>query len=344
MKILVTGGAGFIGSNFIRLLINETRHQVVCLDCLTYAGNLENLADIPRDKRYRFAKGDIRDRAMVEDLIADGVDALVNFAAESHVDRSITDPQNFLQTNYFGCASLLDAARKFPVKVFLQVSTDEVYGPVPTGLSKESHILNPSSPYSASKAASDLLCLAYHKTYGLPVLIARMSNNYGPYQFPEKLIPLFITNALDDQPLPIYGDGKQERDWIFVEDACLGLLAILEEGKVGEVYNLGGGDRRANLEVTQMILKELKKPKKLVKHINDRPGHDRRYALDCHKLKNELNFEPGTGFELGLKRTVKWYMDNKKWWQRVKSGEYLKYYETQYGQRLDHKKSPKKER
>ena len=334
MKILVTGGAGFIGSNFIRLLLKETSHQLLNLDALTYAGNLENLADIENHKRYSFIKGDIRDQALLEKIFTQGIDAVVNFAAESHVDRSIMDPQSFLHTNYFGTASLLEICRKFPVKVFLQISTDEVYGALPQGLADEKFKLNPSSPYSASKAGADLLCLAYQKTFGLPVLIARMSNNYGPFQFPEKLIPLFITNAMEDKPLPLYGDGLQVRDWIFVEDACQALLLVLEEGRVGEIYNIGGGNQRTNLEVTRTILKQLKKSSRLIKHVADRPGHDRRYALDSSKLKRELGFEPAVNFSEGLARTVKWYQDNRSWWQNVKTGLYRDYYERQYRQRL----------
>jgi len=338
MKILVTGGAGFIGSNFIRLILNETSHQALNLDALTYAGNLENLKDLENNQRYQFLKGDIRDQELVEKILSAGIDAIVNFAAESHVDRSILDPQSFIQTNYFGCATLVEACRKFPVKIFLQVSTDEVYGPILKGAADENSPLRPSSPYSASKAGADLLALAYQRTFGLPLLIARLSNNYGPYQFPEKLIPLFITNALSDQPLPVYGDGLQVRDWILVEDASQALLLILEEGKAGEIYNVGGGNQRTNLEVTQMILKELKKPKKLIRHIQDRPGHDRRYALDSNKIKKELGFAPQVKFEDGLRLTVKWYLENKKWWQKVKSGEYRLYYERFYRQKLGMKK------
>ena len=335
MKILITGGAGFIGSNFIHLLIRESSHSIINLDALTYAGNLENLKDIENHKRYQFIKGDIRDQALVEKiLIEHKIDALVNFSAESHVDRSILDPESFIQTNYFGTAVLLEAVRKFPVKVFLQVSTDEVYGPILKGLADENSPLNPSSPYSASKAGADLLCLSYHRTFQAPVMIARLSNNFGAYQFPEKLIPLFITNALEDKPLPVYGDGLYVRDWIFVESSCQALLLILEEGKIGEIYNVGGGNLKTNLEITERILKELKKPKRLIKFVEDRPGHDRRYALDNSKIKRELGFEPKLDFEKALRATIKWYLDNKSWWQRVKSKEYLKYYEKLYGKRL----------
>lgn len=335
MKILVTGGAGFIGSNFIRLILRETSHEVFNLDALTYAGNLENLKEVEQNKNYQFIKGDIREQELVEKILRkEQIEALVNFAAESHVDRSILDPQSFLQTNYFGTAVLLECIRKFPVRIFLQISTDEVYGPILKGLSREDSALNPSSPYSASKAGADLLCLSYHRTFGLPIVIARLSNNYGPYQFPEKLIPLFITNALEDKPLPVYGDGLYVRDWIFVEDACQALLLILEEGKAGQIYNVGGGNERTNFEVTEMILRELKKPKRLIKYVEDRPGHDRRYALDSGKLKKELGFAPSVSFERGLRLTIKWYQENESWWRRVKTGKYLEYYQRQYETRL----------
>jgi len=335
MKILVTGGAGFIGSNFIRLILKETSHEVFNLDALTYAGNLENLKEVEQNKNYQFIKGDIREQELVEKILRkEQIEALVNFAAESHVDRSILDPQSFLQTNYFGTAVLLECIRKFPVRIFLQISTDEVYGPILKGLSREDSALNPSSPYSASKAGADLLCLSYHRTFGLPIVIARLSNNYGPYQFPEKLIPLFITNALEDKPLPVYGDGLYVRDWIFVEDACQALLLILEEGKAGQIYNVGGGNERTNFEVTEMILRELKKPKRLIKYVEDRPGHDRRYALDSGKLKKELGFAPSVSFEKGLRLTIKWYQENESWWRRVKTGKYLEYYQRQYETRL----------
>jgi len=335
MKILVTGGAGFIGSNFIRLLLKETSHQVLNLDALTYVGNLENLADIEKHKRYQFLKGDIQDQALIAKIFSQGIDAVVNFAAESHVDRSILDPQSFLNSNYFGTASLLEACRKFPVKIFLQISTDEVYGPVLKGLADEKFPLRPSSPYSASKAGADLLCQAYHRTFRLPIIISRLSNNYGPHQFPEKLLPLFITNAMEDKPLPLYGDGLQVRDWIFVGDACQALLLALEEGRVGEIYNIGGGNQRTNLEVTRTILKQLHKSPKLIKHVADRPGHDQRYALDSSKLKRELGFEPSINFTDGLRLTIKWYQDNQSWWQNVKSGLYMEYYERQYQKRLE---------
>jgi len=330
MKILVAGGAGFIGSNFIHLLIKETSHQVVNLDALTYAGNLENLREVQAHSRYRFVKGDVRDQALVEKILHSGIEAVVNFAAESHVDRSIMDPGSFLQSNCIGCAALLEACRKIPVKIFLQVSTDEVYGPVPAGLSQEDHPMRPSSPYSASKAAAEMLCQAYHATFKMPVIVTRFSNNYGPFQFPEKLVPFFITNALEDKPLPLYGDGLNVRDWIYVADACQALLLVLEEGKLGQVYNVGGGNQRTNLEVTEIILKELKKPRRLIKFVADRPGHDRRYALDSTKIKRELGFSPAMDFEQGLASTIRWYRDHRDWWHRVKSGLYQEYYEKQY--------------
>ena len=334
MKILITGGAGFIGSNFIRLVLAETSHSVINLDVLNYAGNLENLKDVEDNPRYEFIKGDIRDAELVEKILSKGVDAIVNFAAESHVDRSILEPENFLNTNYFGTAVLLECARKYPIKIFLQISTDEVYGPVLDGFADESYPLNPSSPYSASKAGADLLALAYYRTYGVPVIILRLSNNYGPYQFPEKLIPLFITNAMESKPLPLYGDGLYVRDWIYVEDACQAILLVLEEGKIGEIYNVGGGELKTNLEVTKIILKELKKPESLIQFVKDRPGHDRRYALNSEKIKAQLGFKPQTSFEEGLRKTIRWYQENKPWWQKIKTGEYLEYYEKQYGKRL----------
>jgi dTDP-glucose 4,6-dehydratase len=335
MLILVTGGAGFIGSNFIRLLIKETSHRVVNLDALTYAGNLENLADVEADPRYRFVKGDIRDRAVLADVFAGGIEAVVNFAAESHVDRSIEDPAAFLSTNVLGAAALLDAARARGVKLFVQISTDEVYGSLgPEGLFTETTTLAPNSPYSASKAAADLLARSYQHTYGLPVVITRSSNNYGPYQFPEKVIPLFVTNALEDKPLPLYGDGLQRRDWIHVEDNCRGVLLALEEGEPGQVYNIGGNAERVNLDMAHKILDLLHKPHSLITHVTDRLGHDRRYALDSSKIESALGFSRGYSFDHGLAQTVQWYVDHRDWWKRIKSGAYQKYYEAMYGQRL----------
>lgn len=336
MKILVTGGAGFIGSNFIRLLIRETSHQVVNLDALTYAGNLENLAEVEGDPRYRFVRGDIRDRGLVRTLLSEGIEAVVNFAAESHVDRSIESPAEFLETNVMGTASLLDAARGAGVRLFVQVSTDEVYGSLgPEGAFTEDTPLAPNSPYSASKASADLLARAYAKTYGLAVVITRSSNNYGPFQFPEKVIPLFITNALEDKPLPLYGDGLHRRDWIHVLDNCRGILQALEEGEPGRIYNIGGNAEMANIEMARMVLAELGKPESLIRHVEDRPGHDRRYALDSSRIETELGFERDWSFEQGIRETVKWYIENRDWWERIKSGEYREYYQRMYGRRLD---------
>ena len=342
MKLLVTGGAGFIGSNFIRLVLAETGHEVVNLDALTYAGNLANLLEVADHPRYRFIKGDVRDLALVSKILAEGVEAVVNFAAESHVDRSIADPQNFLSANLMGTAALLEAARNLAqtspgsaLKCFLQVSTDEVYGSLgPEGLFREGDPLAPNSPYAASKAGADLLARAYHRTFGLPVLVTRSSNNYGPYQFPEKALPLFITNLLEDRPIPLYGDGLNRRDWIHVEDNCRGILLALEEGRPGEVYNLGGDCEIPNLELVERILKLMKKPRRLLKFVADRPGHDRRYALDSGKIERELGFSRGIAFDDGLRRTVEWYSANRAWWQSIKKGEYREYYEKMYGERL----------
>ncbi len=335
MKILVTGGAGFIGSNFIRTLLKETdSHSVINLDALTYAGNLENLSDLERDERYRFVKGDVRDGRLLEKLFSSRVDAVVNFAAESHVDRSIDNPAQFLDTNVGGTMKLLEASLKADVRVFLQVSTDEVYGSLgPTGRFTEDSPMRPNSPYAASKASADLLVRAWHKTYGLPAVITRSSNNYGPYQFPEKFIPLFVTNAIERKKLPLYGDGLNVRDWIHARDNCRAILLALEEGSPGEVYNIGGNEERTNLEVARSILDILEKPRDLIRLVEDRPGHDRRYALDSSKIE-ELGFEREFGFEDGLAATVKWYVKNKEWWKRIKSGEYAEYYKKMYGARL----------
>lgn len=333
--LLVTGGAGFIGSNFIRYLLREyPGYRVVNLDKLTYAGNLENLRDLEGNPRYHFVRGDIADRRLVDGLCA-GVQAIVNFAAESHVDRSIEDPGVFLKTNVEGTQVLLEGARKHAVGRFIQVSTDEVYGSLgPTGYFTEETPLAPNSPYSASKAAADLLVRAYHETYGLPAMITRCSNNYGPYQFPEKLIPLFVTNALEDKPLPLYGDGLNVRDWIHVEDHCRALDLVLHRGRPGEVYNIGGGNECTNLEITRGILEVLGKPESLVTFVADRPGHDRRYAIDASKIRRELGWEPRIPFAEGLRATVRWYVENRAWWEKIKSGEYLDYYERMYRHRL----------
>jgi dTDP-glucose 4,6-dehydratase len=332
-RVLVTGGCGFIGSNFIRhLLETESGLEIVNLDKLTYAGNLENLADVAADSRYRFLHGDITDRDTVRSA-AKGVQAIFNFAAESHVDRSIHDSGPFVRTNVLGTQVLLDAARQFQVPRFIQVSTDEVYGSLgPTGYFTEDTPLAPNSPYSASKAAADLLVRSYVHTFGLAAMISRCSNNYGPYQFPEKLIPLFITNLLDDQPVPVYGDGQNVRDWIHVRDHCAALASVWRQGRPGEVYNIGGRCERTNLQITHTLLEALGKPASLIRYVKDRPGHDRRYAIDCKKSERELGWRPRISFENGLRDTIAWYRSHARWVANIKSGEYLKYYERQYGQ------------
>ncbi len=335
MKILVTGGAGFIGSNFIRYLREvHPEYRIVNLDLLTYAGNLENLAGLEGDAAYRFVRGDIADPRVVGELAASGIDAIVNFAAESHVDRSIEDAAGFLRTNVVGTQVLLESCLRHRVPRFLQVSTDEVYGSLgPTGRFREEDPLEASSPYSASKAAADLLVRAYWKTHGLDVVVTRCSNNYGPYQFPEKLIPLFITNALADEPLPLYGDGLYVRDWIYVRDHCAALDRVLHTGRAGEIYNIGAGQERTNLEITHFILERLGKPRSLIRHVKDRPGHDRRYAVDSTKIRSELGWRPETSFEEGMDRTIRWYRENESWWRKIKSGAYREYYQRMYGSR-----------
>ncbi len=335
MNILVTGGAGFIGSNFVRYMLDEHPDcRIVNLDLLTYAGNLENLAEIESRENYRFVRGDIADTELLEELFSGGTDAVVNFAAESHVDRSIEDPAHFLNTNVLGTQALLEAARRHGVSRFLQISTDEVYGSLGTeGRFTETSELAPNSPYSASKAAADLLARAYWKTYGLPVLVTRCSNNYGPYQFPEKLIPLFITNALADVPLPVYGDGLYVRDWIHVRDHCIALDRVLHDGEPGQVYNVGADEERNNLEITDIILRALGKDPSLIRHVKDRPGHDRRYAIDSGKIQDRLGWRPQTSFTEGMQQTVQWYIDHEPWWQKIKSGEYRHYYERMYSGR-----------
>jgi dTDP-glucose 4,6-dehydratase len=335
LPLLVTGGCGFIGSNYIRhLLGTDSGVSVVNLDCLTYAGNLANLADFEKNARLKFVKGDITNREDVRRAIGSGVSAIVNFAAESHVDRSILDSGPFVRTNVLGTQVLLDAAREFNVPKFVQISTDEVYGSLgPTGLFHETTPLAPSSPYSASKAAADMLVLAYQHTFGLPAVITRCSNNYGPYQFPEKLIPLFISRLFQDQKVPVYGDGMQVRDWIHVRDHCAGIEAVRKKGRVGEVYNLGGHCEKPNIEITHLLLDLIGKPRTLIEYVKDRLGHDRRYAIDCSKAERELGWSPKVPFEQGLKDTIAWYRTNSTWVDTVKSGEYRKYYETQYGKR-----------
>ncbi len=335
MKILVTGGAGFIGSAFLRMLSRETTWHLVNLDKLTYAGNLENLAALEASDRYRFVHGDICDDRLVESLICEErPDAVVHFAAESHVDRSILSPEPVIQTNLRGTFTLLEAARRASVPRFLHVSTDEVYGSIEAPReAAEDFPLNPSSPYSASKAGSDLLARSYFITYRLPLVITRASNNYGPYQFPEKLIPLMIANALDGKPLPVYGDGMQVRDWLHVDDHCRGILAALQKGREGEIYNIGGNRSLPNLEVVRQVLTLTGKPESLIQYVTDRPGHDRRYALSSEKILRETGWQPQIAFESGLAQTIEWYRSNSSWVDHVRSGEYLAYYERNYGNR-----------
>ena len=333
--IVVTGGAGFIGSNFILYWLAAKDTPVINLDKLTYAGNLENLKEIEASERYHFVHGDICDERLVDSLFADEKpDAIVHFAAESHVDRSILSPEPVIRTNVNGSFTLLEAVRRRGVSRFLHVSTDEVYGSLnPPAEATEDYPLNPSSPYSAAKASSDLLARSYFVTYHLPVVLTRASNNYGPYQFPEKLIPLMIANAFHDQPLPVYGDGMQVRDWLYVDDHCTGILAALLKGRDGEIYNIGGNRSLPNLEVVRRVLQATGKPESLIQYVTDRPGHDRRYALSSEKLMRETGWRPVMNFEAGLSQTIEWYRRNASWVERVRSGEYRAYYETNYGNR-----------
>jgi dTDP-glucose 4,6-dehydratase len=335
--VLVTGGAGFIGSNLIRYIIAHRDWRVVNLDALTYAGNLENLRDIERNERYHFVHGRIEDAALVRRVLEQyNVGGIIHCAAESHVDRSILSAEPFIETNVRGTLVLLEAARAHGVERFIHVSTDEVYGslgPHDPPFTEESP-LRPNSPYAASKAAADCLVRAFVHTYGFPAIITRCSNNYGPYQFPEKLIPLMITNALENKPLPVYGDGQQVRDWIYVEDHCRGLVAAYERGRVGETYNFGGQSERRNIEVVRAILRALGKPESLIEYVADRPGHDRRYAIDCRKALQELGWAPTVAFEEGLERTIDWYQRNQAWIDSVRTGDYRRYYQEQYGWRL----------
>jgi len=329
MRIVVTGGAGFIGSNFVRhVLVEHPTDEIVVLDKLTYAGNLDNLRDVAGDPRYSFVQGDICDPAVV-DRVAAHCDAIVNFAAETHVDRSISGPDDFIRTDVIGTHVLLEAVRAHGVGRFVQISTDEVYGDILAGASVETDALRPSSPYSASKAGGELLVLAYRRTYDAPVVITRSSNNYGPFQYPEKIVPLFVTNALDGQPLPVYGDGRNVRDWIYVDDNCRALDLVLRAGADGEIYNVGGGNEVENVDLTRGILAELGLGEELVRYVADRPGHDRRYALDCAKVR-ALGWEPRVSFAEGLARTVAWYGEHRDWWEKIKSGEWRRYYERQY--------------
>ena len=339
MTILVTGGAGFIGSNFIFYLLKKyPDYRIVCLDKLTYAGNLSTLSCVLEERNFRFVRLDICDREGVFRLFEEErPDIVVNFAAESHVDRSILDPGIFLQTNILGTATLMDACRKFGIRRFHQVSTDEVYGDLPLTrpdlFFTEATPLHTSSPYSASKASADLLVLAYHRTYSLPVTISRCSNNYGPYQFPEKLIPLTIVNALHEKPLPVYGTGENVRDWLYVEDHCKAIDLILHKGREGEVYNVGGHNERKNIDIVRLICKALGKSESLITYVADRKGHDLRYAIDPTKIHTELGWLPETKFEDGIQKTIQWYLNNKSWWQEIVSGEYRNYYQRMYGDR-----------
>ncbi len=349
-NLLVTGGAGFIGSNFIQYILAQAPScaLILNLDLLTYAGNLENLKEAENDPRYRFIRGDVRNAALVDRIFQEyDIDTVVHFAAESHVDRSIVDPQIFLTTNILGTQTLLDAAKKHwslrpedkhcreyrPGVKYLQVSTDEVYGALgKTGMFTETTPLSPNSPYSASKASADLFVRAYHETFGLPVNITRCSNNYGPYQFPEKLIPLMIHNAQQNKPLPVYGDGMQVRDWLHVSDHCSAIYTVLQKGKDGEIYNIGGNNEKANIDIVRLILAELDRPESLIQHVADRPGHDRRYAIDNTKITTQLGWKPSYTFEQGIRETIAWYLEHQEWMEHVTSGEYQAYYKNFYGE------------
>lgn len=348
-NILVTGGAGFIGSNFVKHMLTTYDYHIINIDSLTYAGNLENLTDVENDPKYTFIKADIRDREALDKIFAEHhIDTVVNFAAESHVDRSIEDPELFLSTNILGTQALLDTAKKYwkvnpedkhcrlfkdGVK-YLQVSTDEVYGTLgKEGMFTETTPLAPNSPYSASKTGADLIVRAYHETFGMPINITRCSNNYGPYQFPEKLIPLMINNCLNDKELPVYGDGMQIRDWLHVKDHCTGIDTVLHKGKVGEVYNIGGNNEKANIEIVKLIISTLGKSEDLIKYVQDRPGHDRRYAIDNSKITSELGWSPSYTFEQGIKETIEWYLENEEWMEKIVSGQYMEYYKEMYRQK-----------
>lgn len=336
MKILITGGAGFIGGNFVHFMLNKyPDYDIINLDLLTYAGNLETLKYIQDKPNYKFYKGDIANRKFIFDLFEkEQFDIVVNFAAESHVDRSITNPSIFVQTNVLGTQTLLDAAKEYNVKRYHQISTDEVYGDLPLDRKDlfftEETPLHTSSPYSSSKASADLFVLAYHRTYGLPVTISRCSNNYGPYHFPEKLIPLIISRGLNDKSVPVYGKGENVRDWLHVEDHCSAIDLIIHKGKVGEIYNIGGHNERTNLEVVKTVLNQMNKPETLIDYVTDRPGHDRRYAINPEKIEKELGWKPNYSFDTGIKQTIEWYLNNREWWEHIINGEYQDYFQNQY--------------
>jgi len=336
MRLLVTGGCGFIGSNFIRqILRNGSKHEVVNLDKLTYCGNPENLRGVDEHPQYTFVHGDIAETKTVERVLRRGFDAVVNFAAETHVDRSIHDAAPFLQSNILGVHALLEGARNFSIPLFVQISTDEVYGSAPKGVSfKETDLLAPGSPYSASKCAADHLVRAYANTFGLPAIVLRCTNNYGPYQFPEKFIPLAIANALEDRPIPVYGDGQQERDWLYVADYCAAIELVLKRGKIGEIYNVASGKQRTNLDVLRAMLRLLGKSESLIEFVQDRPGHDRRYCIDNAKMQRELGWRPQTNFDAGMEETIAWYLEHRGWVENVRSGAYREYYDLHYGDGL----------
>jgi dTDP-glucose 4,6-dehydratase len=337
MAILITGGAGFIGSHFTRLKVKQQK-KVVVLDKLTYAGNLENLDEITRDPSkssyFKFCKGDICDKQLVGKIVKEeAVNVIVNFAADSHVDRSIMNADSFIDTDIKGTYTLLEVAKENDIEKFIQISTDEVYGSIDSGSFKESDALHPRNPYSASKAGADLLANAYWVTYKVPIIVTRSCNNYGPNQYPEKLIPLFVTNAIENKPIPVYGDGKQVRDWLHVEDNCTAIDFLLENGKQGEIYNISAGNECENIEITNIIIDELKKPRSLITNVEDRVGHDRRYSIDCSKIRS-LGWKPQIKHEDGIRSTIRWYVDNQQWWSKIKTGEFLKYYGKQYDNRV----------
>ncbi len=335
MKILVTGGAGFIGSNFVHFILNNYDDEIVVLDALTYAGNLDNLKDIENSSRFSFVHGDIRDKDVVRNILKNDIDIIVNFAAETHVDRSIYYASDFLTTDIYGTFVLLESAREFGIKRFVQISTDEVYGSISEGYAIEDFPLNPSSPYSASKSGGDLLCLSFVKTYNMDIVITRSSNNFGKYQYPEKLIPFFIIRALNDEYLPLYGDGRNVRDWLPVEENCRAIDMVMRNGKKGNVYNIGSGWEKTNIEITELILKYLGKDRSLIKFVKDRPGHDRRYAIDTSKIRNELGWNINGSFEEFMGKTVKWYVDNKWWWQKIiNRDDYQSFIKTHYRSRV----------